>query len=503
MAAAVVALTVAGAVLRIVVAHQSLFADELSTYWIVTRHSLGGVLSLLYSTGRIQHAEITPPLSFVASWITTRLGDSPELVRLPALVAGTATIPLVYRLGQETVGRRAGLVGAALTAFSPFMIYYSAEGRGYGMLMFFVAAAVLWMLRAARTNERRSWILYAVCTAAAFWTHYMSVFVLGPAALWLLWTHPAVRRPALLANLGAGLLYLPWLPGLIADTQSPTLRITAAITAFTPDAVRLDLEHWSLGYPYSIIGLRRLPGTLALVLLALAAVLAAGGLIVRVRRRGRSTPSNLLVLVFLLAAATPVGESLYSAVVSHIIGTRYLAPSWPFLALFSAAVALAAGRRLGVAVAGLAVVAFALGAIKMVEPAFQRPDYQSAADYVTRHARPGSVVVDVTGVLSPGPLSGFDAAYHGSLPVVRSRFPAERDHPFTVFDPRQSDATAVREAVRLAAGRPIYVVVPQLTSPIPGRPVPLNFPAQYHLRAVRSFPGIQPTLVGVFAASGP
>ncbi len=35
----------------------------------------------MYGTGRIHHAEITPPLSFLASWLTTRLGSSPELLR--------------------------------------------------------------------------------------------------------------------------------------------------------------------------------------------------------------------------------------------------------------------------------------------------------------------------------------------------------------------------------------------------------------------------------------
>src|SRR5437763_10919086 len=163
-ALAVAALTVAGAVVRVIVAHQSVFADELSTYWISATHSLGDVLSLLYSTGRIHHAEITPPLSFLASWLTTQAGRSPELLRLAALVAGTATIPLVYLLGLRTVTRRAAALAAALTALSPFMIYYSAEARAYGLLMFLVAASTLSMLVAIDTGRRRWWAVYAVCS---------------------------------------------------------------------------------------------------------------------------------------------------------------------------------------------------------------------------------------------------------------------------------------------------------------------------------------------------
>src|SRR5947209_12494181 len=41
-ALAVAALTVLGAAVRVIVAHQSVFADELSTYWISATHSLGG-----------------------------------------------------------------------------------------------------------------------------------------------------------------------------------------------------------------------------------------------------------------------------------------------------------------------------------------------------------------------------------------------------------------------------------------------------------------------------
>src|SRR5581483_6881785 len=119
-AGVVIVLTVFGMAIRLVVAHQSLFADELSTYWIVAAHGLRGVLSLLYSTASIHHAEITPPLSFVAAWVPAQLGHSPELLRSPSLIAGTLSIPVVYLLGLRTVGRAAALVATALTTLSPF-----------------------------------------------------------------------------------------------------------------------------------------------------------------------------------------------------------------------------------------------------------------------------------------------------------------------------------------------------------------------------------------------
>ncbi len=249
---ALVALTVVGTVLRVIAANQSLLGDELSTYWISATHGLGGVLSLLYGSGRIAHAEITPPLSFLASWLTTRFGDSFVLLRLPSLIAGAATIPLVYLLGARTVGRRAALVAAALTTLSPFMIFYSSEARAYALMMSFVVVATLSMLLALDTGRARWWVLYAVSSCAAFYSHYTCLFVLGAQLVWLLWVAPQARRAALLANVGAVAGVIPWLPGLINDLNSPTLKILSALSPLTTALVRFDLAHWAIGYPNTL-----------------------------------------------------------------------------------------------------------------------------------------------------------------------------------------------------------------------------------------------------------
>src|SRR5215218_3094953 len=90
----VAALTALGLGLRLALLGQSLFADELSTWRIVSTHGLGGVVSTVHSD-----AEITPPLYFVLAWLTTRLDLTPELLRAPSFLAGVAAIPLVYLLG--------------------------------------------------------------------------------------------------------------------------------------------------------------------------------------------------------------------------------------------------------------------------------------------------------------------------------------------------------------------------------------------------------------------
>lgn len=503
-ALALAILIVVGAVIRLVVARQSIFADELSTYWIVATHGLGGVLSLLNGTyPGIQHAEITPPLFFVASWLTSQLGHAPELVRAPSLVAGTLTIPAVYLLGVRTIGRPGALLAAAFTTLSPFMVYYSAEARSYAVMMLLATLSTLAMIRAVETRRARWWFAYALLSCAAFYTHYTSAFYLLAQFLWLTWAHRDAVRPAVLANLGAGLALVPWAHGLINDLHSPTEKILSALSPFTFDAVRHSIEHWAVGFPYvEAGGLTGLPGTAALVLLGLAAALSAAGIgnrLLRERVGGSSTRvPDRVVLIVLLALSVPVGEAIVSAVSTHLFGVRNLAASWLPLALCCAAAAVAAGPRLRYGVAILALAGFALGASRMLTVHYARPAFRAAADFIDRNARAGDVVIDATAVLSPGPLSGLDAALHKRILVIRAFAPAERGHPFGVFDPVTSPADAVARAVVAVHGARLIVVgFPNLAAALDRL-----LPARYRLVATRLYPEFIPLRLDVWSQSG-
>jgi Dolichyl-phosphate-mannose-protein mannosyltransferase len=432
----VAVLTIVGTALRLAVAREPVFGDELSTFWIVTTHGLGGVVSVVHGD-----AEITPPLYFILSWLTTRIDTMPELLRAPSLLAGVAAIPLTFLLGLRTVGLRAALVAAALTALAPFMIFYSAEGRAYEVAIVLALLSTLAMLAATQDGRARWWVAYGVCSCAAVYTHYTVVFALGAQLLWLIWAHPEVRKPALLANAGAIVAFLPWLPGVINDFTSPTTDILSALQPFNADAVRIALEHWSIGYPhpFSTTQLRDLPGVTGLVLFAVGLAVAVTGLLAReLRGRPRSRLARLdrrVVLILVLAIATPVGEALVSAVGTNLFGTRNLAVSWPAFALSLAALLLAAGRRLGLVAATLVIGAFAVGAIKMLEQRFQRPDSEAVAAFIDRHAARGDAVIDgvIFGV-SPGPLSGLDVALDRRHRVFRIGAPQQRERPFAGGD---------------------------------------------------------------------
>lgn len=501
MCVAILAIT--GVVFRIIVAHQSLFADELSTYWISARHGLGGVVKLLYSVGPIQHAEITPPLYFVLAWFTSQFGHGPELLRLPSLIAGIATIPVLYQLGLRTVGRRAALVATAAAAVAPFTVYYSANARAYSVMMLALTVSTLSMLLALDTGRRRWWVLYAVAACAAFYSHYTCAFVLGAQWVWVMWAHPRARRAAVMATAAAAAGVLPWLPGLINDYRSPTLKILSALSPFTLADVRVDVTHWLIGYPEVFAGsLTRLPGTPALVLMAVAAVIAAAGLL-RAIAAGRvrwspATADQRVVLMAVLALVTPVAEVLLGAAGHSVINVRDLGASWPYVALTAGAIVSLSEPRLAVAAAALAVAALLIGSARMLSGEFVRPAYGAAAGDLIAHLHSGDVIIDATGVLSPGPPTGLDAALDRPLPLIRAQAPAERAHPFGVADPVVGLPQAGAEAVRRAAGHDVFLVRNGSVAVIAAQ---THFLPGYRLAAQRVYQGVVPTVVQVYSRS--
>jgi serine acetyltransferase len=499
--AAVAALTLLGLALRIANFGESLFGDELTTFWIVGGQGLDEVLSSVRSDD-----EITPPLYFILAWLSLEAGG-PEWIRLPSLLAGTATIPLVYLLGARTVSRSAGLVGAAVMALSPFMIYYSTEGRAYALMIALVVGSTLAMLAALRTGRARWWIVYALCSCAALYSHYTSVFPLAAQCAWVLWAHRQAARPLLLANLGVLAGFAPWIPGLIADLDSPTIEVLSLMQPFTFDDVRFALENWTVGYPF--VPLETVPGTVAWVLIAAGVLLAAAAGTVRALRSLRRSDLGIgaalgrippgIVLIALLALATPVAEAVYSAFGTNLLGARNLNASWPGLAVAIGAVVTAAGPLLSVACAAVVLSGFGIGAARTLDDDHARIDYGSAAEVIEARWGPGDPVVDAA-PLTPVPLTALDAYLPQTHPEFRLGLPVS-DGPFRPGDPVAPPRRLVAEALKQGKGGSIFVVTPlpgeELRSPgiAPEQVEPPEAWPGYEVSHETTLPGLVPLRV--------
>ncbi len=128
-------------------ASESLWYDELLQLDIAQGNPPGeGGLDSVFPRLR-GHAGV--PLDYVISYFWVKLGQNEGWVRLPAVIVGTLTLPLIYQLGRSLLGPIDGLLLMALLAGSPFHLRYSQEVRPYALVMLGVTLAVygFWQLR--------------------------------------------------------------------------------------------------------------------------------------------------------------------------------------------------------------------------------------------------------------------------------------------------------------------------------------------------------------------
>lgn len=379
-------ITLAALVLRLSQIHQSLFGDELWTYQQIAHHSLSQTLAAIRPG-----PENAPPLFFILAWISSHVGDPSVWIRLPSLVLGVATIPVVYAIGREAVSPAAGVVGAAVLATSPFSVYYGIEARPYATMAFFVALSMLAVLRAVRTGSNRWWALFVLAADAAAYSHYTAVFVLGVEAAWALWKCRHALRQPVIATACAVLLYVPWLPHL----GSRGLRIIGALHPLNPSNVASDLLALIPGYP--LAPFRAIPTLAGLVVIG---VCALAGLIALLRRRlfpaeiaRRGRRRDRLGLIALFAAATPVGVLLYSLVATDIWNARDLYAAVPAMALLLGGLLVAADARIRPVAIALVLGTLIFASARAVSPTWARPPLRAVAGYLDRVARPDEPVL--------------------------------------------------------------------------------------------------------------
>lgn len=107
-----------------------------------------------------------------------------------SLVCGALTIPAAYFFAKSA--RIPALLTASFVALSFPLIDYSQEGRAYAMLVLFIVCS-------AWAFVSRRWLLFALTLVLALYTHFVSVFWIGPAATVALWKDRKAFAPLGLA----------------------------------------------------------------------------------------------------------------------------------------------------------------------------------------------------------------------------------------------------------------------------------------------------------------
>ncbi len=83
-------------------------------------------------------------------------------VRLSSYIAALVTLFMIFLLGKELGSSLSGLAGTWLLALHPWHVRYSAEARGYSMMLCFLCLSLYGLLLALRTNKLRWWLLFGL-----------------------------------------------------------------------------------------------------------------------------------------------------------------------------------------------------------------------------------------------------------------------------------------------------------------------------------------------------
>lgn len=382
--------------------HQSLWIDELISLQLATYESGAAFWRGLLT-------DIHGPFNSVLLHGWAMGGTGEAWLRLLYVIPGVAAVPVVWRLGAELFGERAGRAAAVLLAISPFHVWYSQEVRSYAWAILWISAALLAVVRILDgRGGRGAWAALAVLCPLALLTNFSAVFlVIGVTAAIL------VRRPipggiALRwagVVLLSGAVFLPWFldwygriggERIFVDAPSPTGMPLREDSGFSWTEV--PYVAWSFAYGYTLgpslrsLHLDRSPEALAkhLPVALLGAVVAAFPLAAGLGAaadRGRLGLLGVLVLV-------PLGLAvLLAARDVKTFHPRYLIAFFPLFVTLVAAGATRGGRLLRAArCAGLALIAWSLGNL-WFSPAHAKEDCRAAAALVRSEEEPGDSVV--------------------------------------------------------------------------------------------------------------
>ncbi|MFM1919994.1 MAG: hypothetical protein RLZZ303_1628 [Candidatus Hydrogenedentota bacterium] len=438
----------------------------------------------------------TLPLYYSIEYLWSRVfGDATPVMRIPSILLGLATIPAAYWLGWRILSRRAGLLVAAMVAFSPIHIFHA---QGIRMYVLFTLLAVLSMLTYKKLRDeggRANLAMHAFVQLLLSWTHPFAVLL--PVVQGLAWLveYPAARGAML--RWGAATA-IAWLPALIYLSTVRYYPQDISNWMVLPDwrglfhdlfqddlprtgyQVHVSSQAWDwlpLGFVLKQWIGHAVDGLFTAIILGVFALQAA-----LLFRGGEQRKRALLLLLW---AVLPV---LLLLLASHLfrpmIAPRYTVHCSIAIYLMLAAAAAWLPGRLRLA-AELGLCALMLGQASLMYPGPQRTNYLGAARLIAESANPETDMLVVTSQFEYNTLM-YNAAF-GALPVlhVEGTIPAQLVAAASVLNSRDERSVWIFHVI------PYW---PKHPDPHPSESFP-RLGAEHKLWDVSGMQGVQVTRV--------
>jgi 4-amino-4-deoxy-L-arabinose transferase-like glycosyltransferase len=268
-----------------------------------------------------------PPYHVLAHAAMNVFGPSAFALRLPALFGYLLMQFCLYffvrnLVGDRLTGRRAGLIAMALPALT-WTLYYSAEGRPYGVLLgSYAAAALCWQIAARRgdLDHPRFWPLVGLAASLALTLNVHFYGVLLPIAICgAEFARTASRRrldTGMLAAIGLGIASLAaTLPYIKASSEFKKHYYAGPVSAhlLTQPYRQMLMDYTT--YPK--------PVQAALVLLLSLAAAFVLWSCIRIARRKQIAASTSEWALIILLALMPVFAFLLGKTVTHALEVRH------------------------------------------------------------------------------------------------------------------------------------------------------------------------------------
>jgi MFS family permease len=336
----------------------------------ISSHSLSAIPGILRHDGN-------PPLYYMLLHVWIQIfGASESATHALSLLFGLLTIPVGFWAGWSLFGRRAGIMAAVLLAFSAFLTQYAQETRMYELMGLLGLFATAGFLHGFVFGRRKYLIMFSIALALMLYTQSWGVFFWLGSAIALIPVYlrsddrRGLLRDAAMSFIGAGILYLPWLPNFLYQAKH-----TAAPWDSSPH----------FGAPVQL-SRNLLGGDRVSIALLLAATIGVAELFTRAHRRTREAT------VMWTLIAIPVATLALAWVASQITPAwvpRYFAP------VLGAIVLLAAFGCARSGVVGIVAIVFSV--IFLINPASYTPAYKSdvrdISGEMTPRLHPGDLVV--------------------------------------------------------------------------------------------------------------
>jgi len=347
------------------------------------------------------------PLYFLIEHYWTAWAGISELAsRFTAIFVGVLTVGLTYALGKQIFPRRpnVALLGAALIAINPFLIWDSQDIYMYSSLTATTLVSFILFLRVFQPRARIAhWLAYVIANVCGLYFHYFFAFILlAQGILWLYWL--AARRIQSRAAVGwmiaqsvTLICFLPWLA--LAGAL-----LTSFHSEFIPSSSLLEMiQRALLTFTVGRADTRMAP---AWIDPTLGSILSLGFLAVFLigfkfdsAPRGNSDRNGLITLAAFLGVPL-LAFFIYSLVRFPLFDERYvLYISAAFALILARGIANLLESKsmawLGLAACGFILISdgYALYNYFHVPEFARSPDWHSFMQRLAADARPGDVIV--------------------------------------------------------------------------------------------------------------